>query len=112
ATTSSSGFSRLRSGMSGHDQRARDDEPGHSEDSSKLGLSPPSVGQSAVSPTASRAAIGSASRTKAARRGVSRSSCRFQRALTAELWYQTVGFRWAHNSSDHQAEEIDRFVGY
>jgi hypothetical protein len=30
----------------------------------------------------------------------------------AELWYQPVGYRWAHNLGDHQAEEIDRFIGY
>lgn len=32
--------------------------------------------------------------------------------VEAELWYQPIGFRWAHNLADHQAEEIERFVGY
>jgi hypothetical protein len=32
--------------------------------------------------------------------------------VEAELWYQPVGYRWAHNLADRQAEEIDRFVGF
>ena len=32
--------------------------------------------------------------------------------VEAELWYQPIGFRWAHNLGDVTAEEIDRFVGY
>ena len=32
--------------------------------------------------------------------------------VRAELWYQPIGYRWAHNLSDQQADEIDRFVGY
>jgi hypothetical protein len=32
--------------------------------------------------------------------------------VEAELWYQPVGYRWAHNLSDQQAPEIERFVGY
>ena len=33
-------------------------------------------------------------------------------SVTAELWYQPIGYRWAHNLSDQQADEIDRFVRY
>ena len=32
--------------------------------------------------------------------------------LKAELWYQPIGYRWAHNLADREAEEIDRFIGY
>jgi hypothetical protein len=32
--------------------------------------------------------------------------------VEAELWYQPVGYRWAHNLSDREAPEIERFVGY
>lgn len=32
--------------------------------------------------------------------------------VTAELWYQTIGYRWAHNLQAHPAPEIERFVGY
>jgi hypothetical protein len=32
--------------------------------------------------------------------------------VTAELWYQTIGYRWAHNFESHSAPEIERFVGY
>jgi len=32
--------------------------------------------------------------------------------VEAELWYQPVGYRWAHNLSDQQADEIERFIGY
>ena len=32
--------------------------------------------------------------------------------VRAELWYQPIGYRWAHNLADHQAYEIERFVGY
>jgi nitrate/TMAO reductase-like tetraheme cytochrome c subunit len=33
-------------------------------------------------------------------------------AVSAELWYQPVGYRWAHNLGDQQADEIERFIGY
>jgi hypothetical protein len=32
--------------------------------------------------------------------------------VEAELWYQPVGYRWAHNLEDQPAPEIERFVGY
>jgi hypothetical protein len=32
--------------------------------------------------------------------------------VTAELWYQSIGYRWAHNLEAYRAPEIDRFVGY
>jgi len=32
--------------------------------------------------------------------------------LEAELWYQPIGFRWAHNLSRYDASEPRRFVGY
>lgn len=32
--------------------------------------------------------------------------------VDAELWYQPVGFRWAHNLEPYKAEEPQRFVGY
>ncbi|MGB5815160.1 MAG: hypothetical protein WBH75_19620 [Thermoanaerobaculia bacterium] len=32
--------------------------------------------------------------------------------IEAELWYQPVAYRWAHNLADQQAPEIDRFIGY
>jgi hypothetical protein len=32
--------------------------------------------------------------------------------VEAELWYQPIGFRWAHNLSPYKAEEPQRFVGY
>ncbi len=32
--------------------------------------------------------------------------------VTAELWYQPIGYRWAHNLADRDAEEITRFVSY
>jgi hypothetical protein len=32
--------------------------------------------------------------------------------VQAELWYQPIGYRWAHNLSNRQAPEIDRFVTY
>ncbi len=31
-------------------------------------------------------------------------------SLQAELWYQPVGYRWAHNLGEHRAAETDRFV--
>ncbi len=31
-------------------------------------------------------------------------------SITAELWYQPIAFRWAHNLSDQTAPETDRFV--
>jgi len=33
-------------------------------------------------------------------------------AVEAELWYQPIAFRWAHNLADHQADEIEHFVAY
>jgi len=32
--------------------------------------------------------------------------------VEAELWYQPIGFRWAHNLGAYKAEEPQRFVGY
>src|ERR1035437_4866784 len=32
--------------------------------------------------------------------------------VEAELWYQPVGFRWAHNLAPYKAAEPQRFVGY
>lgn len=32
--------------------------------------------------------------------------------VDAELWYQPIGFRWAHNLEPYQAAETRRFVGY
>ena len=32
--------------------------------------------------------------------------------VDVELMYQPVGYRWAHNLGDHEAEEIERFIGY
>ncbi len=32
--------------------------------------------------------------------------------VDAELWYQPIGFRWAHNLSPYQATETRRFVTY
>lgn len=32
--------------------------------------------------------------------------------VDVELVYQPVGYRWAHNLGDHEAEEIQRFIGY
>jgi hypothetical protein len=32
--------------------------------------------------------------------------------IEAELWYQPIGFRWAHNLSRYDASEPQRFVGY
>lgn len=32
--------------------------------------------------------------------------------IEAELWYQPIGFRWAHNLSPYQADEPRRFVNY
>src|ERR1700736_5236716 len=32
--------------------------------------------------------------------------------VEAELWYQPIGFRWAHNLSPYNAPEPQRFVGY
>ena len=33
-------------------------------------------------------------------------------SIEAELWYQPIGYRWAHNLGDQQADEITRFIGY
>jgi hypothetical protein len=32
--------------------------------------------------------------------------------IEAELWYQPIGFRWAHNLAPYKAAEPQRFVGY
>jgi hypothetical protein len=32
--------------------------------------------------------------------------------VVVELWYQPIGFRWAHNLDPYVAEETRRFVGY
>ena len=32
--------------------------------------------------------------------------------VEAELWYQPIGFRWAHNLAPYKAMEPERFVGY
>jgi hypothetical protein len=32
--------------------------------------------------------------------------------VEAELWYQPIGFRWAHNLGTYKAAEPQRFVGY
>ncbi len=32
--------------------------------------------------------------------------------VDVELMYQPVGYRWAHNLGGHEAEEIERFIGY
>jgi cytochrome c551/c552 len=32
--------------------------------------------------------------------------------VEAELWYQPIGFRWAHNLAPYQAMEPQRFIGY
>jgi hypothetical protein len=32
--------------------------------------------------------------------------------VEAELWYQPIGFRWAHNLAEYKAAEPQRFVGY
>src|SRR5258706_5832234 len=32
--------------------------------------------------------------------------------VEAELWYQPIGFRWAHNLGSYKAPEPQRFVGY
>jgi hypothetical protein len=32
--------------------------------------------------------------------------------VEAELWYQPIGFRWAHNLEPYKNDESQRFVGY
>ena len=32
--------------------------------------------------------------------------------VDVELMYQPIGYRWAHNLGDQQAEEIERFISY
>jgi hypothetical protein len=32
--------------------------------------------------------------------------------IEAELWYQPIGFRWAHNLASYHATETDRIVEY
>lgn len=33
-------------------------------------------------------------------------------SVKVELWYQPIGYRWAQNLKEQQAEEIDRFIEY
>jgi len=33
-------------------------------------------------------------------------------SVTAELYYQTIGFRWAENLKKYQTAETERFVRY
>ena len=33
-------------------------------------------------------------------------------SVQAELWYQPISYRWAHNLEEQDADEIDRFVRY
>jgi hypothetical protein len=33
-------------------------------------------------------------------------------SVTAELWYQSIGYRWAHNLEGQRAAETDRFVAF
>jgi hypothetical protein len=32
--------------------------------------------------------------------------------VSAELWYQPIGFRWAENLKAYDADETNRFVSY
>ena len=32
--------------------------------------------------------------------------------VEVELMYQPIGYRWAHNLGDQEAEEIERFIRY
>ena len=32
--------------------------------------------------------------------------------VTAELWYESIGYRWAHNLDPYQADEPRRFMRY
>ena len=32
--------------------------------------------------------------------------------VEAELWYEPIGFRWAHNLGSYQADEPQRMVSY
>jgi hypothetical protein len=32
--------------------------------------------------------------------------------IEAELWYQPIAFRWAHNLAPYKAAELQRFVSY
>jgi hypothetical protein len=32
--------------------------------------------------------------------------------VRAELWYQPISFRWAHNVEDAPSEEAGRFISY
>jgi hypothetical protein len=32
--------------------------------------------------------------------------------IEVKLWYQPIGFRWAHNLERHASVETDRFVAY
>ena len=41
-----------------------------------------------------------------------RSAASGQLHVTAELWYQPIGFRWAHNLEPYKASETQRFVSY
>jgi hypothetical protein len=44
------------------------------------------------------------------RYGVDLGGARGPFNVQAELWYQPIGYRWAHNLAEEQAPEIDRFV--
>jgi hypothetical protein len=41
-----------------------------------------------------------------------RSAASGQIHVTAELWYQPIGFRWAHNLEPYKTSETERFVSY
>jgi hypothetical protein len=43
---------------------------------------------------------------------VSTSSAAGPFKFEAELWYQPIGFRWAHNLEPYKATETQRMVGY
>jgi hypothetical protein len=46
------------------------------------------------------------------RYSVASSGARGPFRVTAELWYQPIGFRWAHNLNPYSAAETQRFVSY
>jgi hypothetical protein len=43
---------------------------------------------------------------------IDRSNARGPFQIEAELWYQPIGFRWAHNLTAYDSVETRRFVGY
>jgi hypothetical protein len=63
------------------------------------------IGDAASDP----AFVGGSDRTRY-RIDVARSEGPFR--IVAELWYQPIGFRWAHNLRLRPARETDRFVSY